>query len=133
MNNLHYKTTNWKQYNQALINRGSLTFVIDAEAIQLWNQTKPVNSGRSRLFSDLAITMALIVKRVFSMLLRGLIGLVDSVFNLFQLLLLLLCLHYLCMSKRAKTVNVVFKTKNRGSIQHLALDYTGFKIYGEGE
>ncbi|TXY48837.1 IS5/IS1182 family transposase, partial [Vibrio cholerae] len=24
-----YKTNNWKQYNQALINRGSLTFWID--------------------------------------------------------------------------------------------------------
>ncbi|MCD6669665.1 hypothetical protein LT068_11340 [Vibrio cholerae] len=24
-----YKTTNWKQYNKALINRGSLTFWID--------------------------------------------------------------------------------------------------------
>ncbi|EIO2938262.1 IS5/IS1182 family transposase, partial [Vibrio vulnificus] len=29
-----YKTTNWKHYNQALINRGSLTFWIDEEAIQ---------------------------------------------------------------------------------------------------
>ena len=28
-----YKTTNWKQYNKALINRGSLTFWIDEEAI----------------------------------------------------------------------------------------------------
>ncbi|EAP96571.1 ISSod12, transposase [Vibrio splendidus 12B01] len=24
-----YKTTNWKQYNQSLINRGSLTFWIE--------------------------------------------------------------------------------------------------------
>jgi hypothetical protein len=27
-----YKTTNWKQYNKALFNRGSLTFWIDEEA-----------------------------------------------------------------------------------------------------
>jgi len=26
---LRYKTTNWKQYNQALINRGSLTLWVD--------------------------------------------------------------------------------------------------------
>ncbi|MCG7498015.1 IS5/IS1182 family transposase, partial [Vibrio sp. Of7-15] len=31
-----YKTTNWKQYNQSLINRGSLTFWIDERAIDLW-------------------------------------------------------------------------------------------------
>ncbi|EGQ8084645.1 hypothetical protein ABF107_004594 [Vibrio parahaemolyticus] len=36
----HYKTTNWKHYNQALINRGSLTFWIDEEAIQLWMRIK---------------------------------------------------------------------------------------------
>ncbi|HGS4826889.1 TPA: IS5/IS1182 family transposase, partial [Vibrio cholerae] len=29
-----YKTNNWKQYNKALINRGSLTFWIDEEVIR---------------------------------------------------------------------------------------------------
>ncbi|HDY7777280.1 TPA: IS5/IS1182 family transposase, partial [Vibrio vulnificus] len=40
MPKLHYKTTNWKQYNKALINRGSLTFWIDEEAIRQWKQSK---------------------------------------------------------------------------------------------
>lgn len=35
-----YKTINWKHYNQALVNRGSLTFWIDEEATQLWKQIK---------------------------------------------------------------------------------------------
>ncbi|ATF08769.1 Mobile element protein [Candidatus Enterovibrio altilux] len=35
--------------------------------------------------------------------------------------------HYSCISKRAKTVNVTFKKKNKGSIQHLAIDSTGLK------
>lgn len=35
-----YKTTNWTQYNKALINRGSLTFWIDEEAIAEWKQNK---------------------------------------------------------------------------------------------
>ncbi len=34
-----YKTTNWKQYNQALINRGSLTFWIDEKTIMEAKQT----------------------------------------------------------------------------------------------
>ncbi|WP_207895898.1 transposase, partial [Vibrio crassostreae] len=73
-----YRTTNWKQYNQALINRGSLTFWIDEEAIQQWKQLKQGKRGRTRLFSDLAITTALMVKRVFSMPLRALQGFIDS-------------------------------------------------------
>ncbi|ATF08838.1 Mobile element protein [Candidatus Enterovibrio altilux] len=57
-------------------------FWIDEEAIQLWNQTKQGNYGRPRLFSHLAITTALMVKRVFSMLWRGLHELINSVFKL---------------------------------------------------
>ncbi|MCV5949054.1 transposase, partial [Escherichia coli] len=35
--------------------------------------------------------------------------------------------------RRAKEVEVSFKTKTRGVIQHLAIDATGLKVYGEGE
>ncbi|PAO30004.1 hypothetical protein BST50_04385 [Vibrio vulnificus] len=35
-----YKTTNWRKYNNSLINRGSLTFWIDEEAITEWKQPK---------------------------------------------------------------------------------------------
>ncbi|WP_045610759.1 IS5/IS1182 family transposase, partial [Vibrio vulnificus] len=77
-----YKTTNWNQYNKALINRGSLTFWIDEEAIRQWKQSKQDKRSRPRQFSDLAITTALMVKRVFSMPLRALQGFIDSVFSL---------------------------------------------------
>ncbi len=41
--------------------------------------------------------------------------------------------HYTCISRRAKDVEVSFKTKARGTIQHLAIDATGLKVCGEGE
>ena len=87
-----YKTTNWKQYNKALINRGSLTFWIDEEAISEWKQSKQNKRGRPRRFSDLAITTALMVKRVFSMPLRALQGFIDSLFKLANIPLT--CPHY---------------------------------------
>ncbi|MBM5180179.1 IS5 family transposase, partial [Vibrio parahaemolyticus] len=126
-----YKITNWKQYNKALINRGSLTFWIDEEAIRLWKQSKQDKRGRPRQFSDLAITTALMVKRVFSMPLRALQGFIDSVFSLANVPIV--CPHYSCFSRRAKQVEVSFKPKTRGAIQHLAIDATGLKVYGEGE
>ncbi len=67
MSKPRYKTTNWKQYNKALINRVSLIFWIDEEAIAEWKKNKQGKRGRPRRFSDLAITTALMVKRVFSM------------------------------------------------------------------
>ncbi|OCP75279.1 IS5 family transposase, partial [Vibrio parahaemolyticus] len=126
-----YKTTNWKQYNKVLINRGSLTFWIDEEAIRQWKQSKQDKRGRPRQFSDLAITTALMVKRVFSMPLRVLQGLIDSVFSLANVPIV--CPHSSCISRRAKQVEVSFKPKTRGAIQHLAIDATGLKVYGEGE
>ncbi len=126
-----YKTTNWKQYNKALINRGSLTFWIDEEAIRQWKQSKQNKRGRPRQFSDLAITTALMVKRVFSMPLRALQGFIDSVFSLANVPIV--CPHYSCISRRAKQVEVSFKPKTRGAIQHLAIDATGLKVYSEGE
>ncbi|ATF10277.1 Mobile element protein [Candidatus Enterovibrio altilux] len=50
----------------------------------------------------------------------------NSVFKLVQRKLL--CFHYSCMSKRAKTVNVTFKTKIKGTIPHLTVDSAGLKV-----
>nr|WP_247644796.1 IS5 family transposase [Vibrio cholerae] len=114
-----YKTNNWKQYNQALINHGSLTFWIDEDAISEWKQGKQNKRGRPRVFSDLAITTALMVKRIFSMPLRASQGFMDSVFQLAQLPLR--CPHYSCISRRAKDVNVSFKTKRFSTLLSMLL------------
>ncbi len=71
------------------------------------------------------------VKCVFSMSLRGLQELINSVFKFIQLPLS--CPRHLCISTKAKTVNITFMTKNKVSIQHLAIYSTDLKIYGEGE
>lgn len=126
-----YKTTNWKHYNKALINRGSLTFWIDEEAIRKWKQSKQGERDRPRQFSDVAITTALIVTRVFSMSLRAMQEFIDSFFSLANVPIV--CPHYSCVSWRAKQVQVSFKLKTRGAIQHLAIDATSLKVYGEAE
>lgn len=49
----------------------------------MWKaKTKHREKGRPRLFSDLAITAALMVKRVFSMPLRALQDFINSVLKL---------------------------------------------------
>lgn len=126
-----YKTINWKQYNKALINRGALTFWVDEEVIAKWKQSKEGKCGRPRQFNDLSITTALMVKRVFSTKLRALQGFIDSAFELVNIPLY--CLDYTCISRRAKEIDVSFKTKTRGAIQHLTIDSTGLKVYVEGE
>ncbi|ATF10416.1 Mobile element protein [Candidatus Enterovibrio altilux] len=71
------------------------------------------------------------VKRVFSMSLRDLQGFSNSVFKFTQLSLSYP--HYSCISKRAKTVNVAFKTQTKGTIKRLIMYATGLTVYCEDE
>ncbi|MCE0385509.1 IS5 family transposase, partial [Klebsiella pneumoniae] len=127
-----FKITNWPTYNKALINRGSITFWLDDEAIQAWYESAtPSSRGRPQRYSDLAITTVLVIKRVFRLTLRAAQGFIDSIFSLMNVPLR--CPDYSCVSRRAKSVNVSFKTPTRGEIAHLVIDSTGMKVFGEGE
>ncbi|MCY2874572.1 IS5 family transposase, partial [Klebsiella pneumoniae] len=91
----------------------------------------PSSRGRPQRYSDLAITTVLVIKRVFRLTLRAAQGFIDSIFTLMNVPLR--CPDYTSVSKRAKSVNVSFKTFTRGEIAHLVIDSTGLKVFGEGE
>ncbi|MCX2958827.1 MAG: transposase, partial [Serratia symbiotica] len=58
-----FRITHWHTYNKALINRGSMTFWLDDEAIKTWYETAPPSArGRHQRYSDLAITTVLVIK-----------------------------------------------------------------------
>nr|WP_071837522.1 IS5/IS1182 family transposase [Serratia symbiotica] len=40
-----FRITNWHTYNKALINRGSMTFWLDDEAIKTWYETAPPSAA----------------------------------------------------------------------------------------
>jgi hypothetical protein len=54
------KIVNWKQYNQALVSRDSLTFRVDETAIKAWCcHEHHGGRGRGFSYSDVAIETAL--------------------------------------------------------------------------
>jgi len=123
-----FRITNWRNYNKALVNRGSVTFWLDDEAIQAWYESAtPASRGRPQRYSALAITTVLVVKRVFRLTLRATRGFIDSIFTLMGVALR--SPDYTSVSKRAKS----FKTPTRGEVAHLVIDSTGLKVFGEGE
>jgi hypothetical protein len=127
-----FKITNWATYNKALIHRGSLTFWLDASAIQTWYDKPNTSSpGRPQRYSELTISTVLMLKRVFRLTPRAAQGFIDSIFTLMKLPLR--CPDYSCVSRRAKSINIPFKTPTRGEIAHLVIDSTGLKVFGEGE
>lgn len=71
------------------------------------------------------------VKRFFSLPLRALQGFIESVFRLVNIPLV--CPHYTCISRRTENVGGNFKASTPGAIQHLTIDSTRLKVYGEGE
>ncbi|MGL5490591.1 MAG: transposase, partial [Shewanella sp.] len=84
-----------------MINRGSLTFWVDAEAMNNWFHH---GRGRSQLYTDQTICTVLMLKGIFNLTLRATQGLLDS---LFELMNVPLCApDYSCVSKRARTVTV---------------------------
>jgi hypothetical protein len=53
-----FKITGWPTYNKALINRSSITFWLDDEAIQAWYESAtPSSRGRPQRYSDLALAI----------------------------------------------------------------------------
>ncbi len=72
--------TNWPKYKKSLINRGSLTFWIDAEVMNNWfHHDHHGRRGRIPLYSDQTIA-TLLLKGIFSLTLRATQGLLDSLF-----------------------------------------------------
>ncbi|CAI0941705.1 Uncharacterised protein [Serratia quinivorans] len=127
-----FKITNWRNYNKTRINRGSITFWLDHEAVKAWHvSTTPSSRGGPQYYSDFTITTALVVKRIFCLTLRAAQEFNDSIFALMDISLR--SPDYTSVNKHTKSVNVSFKTATRGEIAHLMIDSTRLKVFGEGE
>lgn len=81
-----YRTRNWRQYNQALVNRGSITFWFAEDAIAKWHAVEKSNKpGRPGTYSDDAIRCGLIIKAVFRIAFRALQGFILSIIDILGL------------------------------------------------
>jgi Transposase DDE domain len=126
-----YRVRNWRDYNAALVRRGSLTLWVEQSAVNKWRETAaPVRRGRRRFYSDLAVTCALTLREVYHLPLRSTQGLVRSVLRLLGSDLP--APHYSTLSRRAASLDVSLARRGAGPL-HLAVDSTGIKLYGEGE
>lgn len=126
-----YRIRNWRDYNSALVRRGSLTLWVEQRTVNRWRErSRPAGRGRRRLYSDLAITCALTLREVYGLPLRSTQGLVASVLRLLGTDLP--APHYSTLSRRAARLEVKLERLGQGLL-HLAVDSTGVKLYGEGE
>ena len=127
------RVTNWREYDESLRQRGSLTVWFSDEAIQAWKAEPRTSRGGQTEYSALAILTALTLKAVFRLAYRQTEGLIGSVMRLLGLGLAVPDHSTLC--RRAETLEVP-STRPRGAGAgpvHLLVDSTGLRLYGAGE
>jgi IS5 family transposase len=125
-----YRIRNWKQYNAALVNRGSLTLWVDRAALQAWRYQGPTQQGAQFRYGDTAIECVLTLRSVYHLPLRATEGFARSILGLMGLDLPIPDYSTLC--RRAGTLRITLPRNAEGPL-HLILDSTGLKVYGEGE
>lgn len=128
-----YKVRNWKEYNEALVNRGRVLFWIHEDAIRLWEEKEKEKKkpGRPKKFSDTAIETALTIQQVFHLTLRQTEGFLQNILETLRTD----CKSpdYSTLSLRTKDLCVNIAARKVNENLHVVVDSTGVKIHGEGE
>jgi len=126
-----YQKGNWRQYNQKLINRGSITFWFSKDVTKKWKAKKDkAHFGRPFIYSDLAIVAANTIRFVYHLPLRSLQGFISSLVSLLRLSLPTPCYTQIC--RRTKHLTLPISSPNK-RITDIVFDASGLKVYGEGE
>ena len=125
-----HRVTNWREYDEALRQRGSLMVWFTPAAIAGWRAEPRTTRGGQPHYSPLAITTALTLRAVYRLALRQTEGLLGSIIRLLGLDLAVP--DHSTLSRRAETLRV---QRQRLSSQpmHLIVDSTGLKLCGPGE
>jgi Transposase DDE domain len=127
---LKYRIRNWRDYNKALVSRGSLTIWIDTRSTDTWlDRDCPARRGRRRTYTNAAILCSLLLREAYHLPLRSTQGLVHSVLRLMQVRVS--APHYSTLSRRARSLEFCLASPKK--IRHLVIDSSGLKVYGEGE
>src|SRR3954447_19626540 len=79
------KVTNWRDYDESLRRRGSVTVWSSDEAVEAWEAERRTSRGGQPAYSDRAILTALTVKAVVRLAYRLTEGLIGSVIGLLGL------------------------------------------------
>jgi len=127
-----YRLRNWREYNTALVRRGSLTLWFDEEAIAAWqSQERTGQRGAPETYSDTAIICGLTLAALYHLPLRAAQGMLLSLVQMLRLSLPVPDYSTLC--RRRQSLSVVLPRAKKEEPIHVVIDATGLKIFGEGE
>src|SRR3954447_3332181 len=126
-----YQVKNWREYDQALQQHGSLTLSVTPEAIASWHATATGRRGRSPLYSDLAIETGPLLRLAFGRPWRQTEGLLRSIVTLLGVSLAVP--DHTTFSRRSTGLSLPTPRTPGSEPVHVVIDSTGLKVYGAGE
>lgn len=123
---------NWKEYNEALVQRGNFTLWIADDVIEHWHhENDECKVGRPFTYSDLAVESLLTIREFFRTTYRATEGFGYSLVKLMNVDIAIP--DFTSLAKRAVKLGIdIDVTKYHGKID-VVVDSTGLKVYGEGE
>lgn len=127
-------TRNWKHYNKALVERGSITLWFNEETIKGWvSEKRESKKGRPLYYTDIAILCALTVKALYRLPFRAAEGMLRGIFGILRLDLPVPDYSLLCKRQRSLKVPLFTRKTKPSEPMHIVVDSTGIKVFGEGE
>lgn len=127
-----YKITNWRKYNESLVQRGSITFWFSEDVVKQWHHANDrPKVGHPFVYSNAAVECLLVLRELFQLPYRQTEGLARSLVQLMELELAIP--DYTSLAKRAAKMEIALDVRrHRGPID-VVVDSTGLKVFGEGE
>jgi hypothetical protein len=121
---------NWSEYDQVLVQRGSITFWLSDDFEQSWRYVGEKQRGSQFDYSEQAMLIMQTVKNIFHLPNRATEGFIRSVFAMLEISLSVP--DHTTLSRRGKGLKIVLSKKASGHLD-IVMDSSGLKIYGEGE
>jgi hypothetical protein len=127
-----YKITNWRKYNESLVQRGSITYWFSDEVLAQWcHANGKAKVGHPFVYSDVAIQCLLSLREVFRLPYRQTEGLARSLVQLMEVEVSIP--DYTSLAKRAATSPISLDVSKHSGPIDVVIDSTGLKVFGEGE
>lgn len=127
-----FSVGNWREYNESLVARGSITFWFSDETLSNWyHENGAGKRGRPFTYSDSTIELFLTIRELLRLPYRQTEGFVRG-----MLALVADNLHvpdFTSAAKRAAKLGLALPVLPRRGHVNVVLDSTGLKVFGEGE
>src|SRR5690349_19501581 len=125
-----YKVSNWREYDQALQQRGSLTVWVTPEALEAWAPEKTGRRGRPTSYSDIVIETAVMLRLAMGKPWRQTEGMLSSIIGMLGLDLPVP--DHTTLSRRSACLTLTTTLKKPKGPVNVVIDSSGLKIFGAG-